>query len=53
MVLTPFFPCPSLSSHCPSFVAAWTGCPEDDHLDLVPCCVGWGRLFPASAVRGL
>jgi hypothetical protein len=47
------FPCPSSTSHYPSWVAAWTGCPESGHICSVPCVVGWGHLFLALAMRNL
>jgi hypothetical protein len=40
------FSCPSLSSHYPSCVVAWTGCPESGHLFSVPCLCGLGLPFP-------
>jgi hypothetical protein len=30
------FSCPSLSSHCPSYVMAWTIFPESGHIFSVP-----------------
>jgi hypothetical protein len=47
------FPCPSSSSHFPSCVASWIGCPESGHIFSILCCVSWDRLFPASAERSL
>jgi hypothetical protein len=47
------FPFPSLTSHYPSCVASWNGCPESGHIFFVSFFVGWGHLFPASTVRSL
>ena len=47
------FMCPSSSSHFLSYVVAWTGFPESGHVFSIPCCVGWGHLFPTSAMRSL
>jgi hypothetical protein len=47
------FLCHSSTSHYPSCVAVWTGCPKSGHFCFVPCCVGWGQLFPTSTVRSL
>jgi hypothetical protein len=46
-------PCPYSYFHYHYCVAAWVGCFESDHLFYVPFHVGWGRICPASAVRGL
>jgi hypothetical protein len=42
----------SLSFQCPSFLVAWTGCPDTVHLFSVLCSVGWGHPFLAFVVRG-
>jgi hypothetical protein len=42
----------SLSFWCPSFLVAWTGCPDTVHIFSVLCSMGWGRPFLAFVVRG-
>jgi hypothetical protein len=37
----------------PFFVLAWTSCPKGVHPFSVLCSMGWGQLFPTSAVRNL
>jgi hypothetical protein len=47
------FSFPSSTSHYPSWVASWIGCPESDHIFSTRCLVGWDHLFPASPMRNL